>query len=107
MDDIIITIALIVGVLSFIEIISFLLKGTTYKMPVCVSILPIFSGDEKLFDRIELLSLKGCGRRKVILVDYNATPTQSEFCKKFVECSPDALYISHNELEELLKEIFD
>ena len=85
MDGIIITAALVLAVIAVIGAVS---------------------GDERLPERLEYLSMKGCGRRRVILVDYGATAQQAELCRRFVHSSPDAVFITSSELEKLFSEIF-
>ena len=93
MDGIIITAAVILAVISLIEVVTFFFTMPPRSAPAYISVLPVFSGDECLRDRLEYLSMKGCGRRRVVLVDYSATPEQAELCRRFILSSPDAVFI--------------
>ena len=106
MDGIIITAAVILAVISLIEVITFFVAMPSRSAPAYISVLPVFPGDDKLRDRLEYLSMKGCGRRRVVLVDYSATPDQAELCRQFVHSSPDAVFLPSSELEEFFRSIF-
>lgn len=106
MDGIIITAAVILAVISLIEIVTFFLAVPSGAAPAYASVLPVFAGDEKLRDRLEYLSTKGCGRKRVILVDYGATHEQAELCRQFVHNSPDAVFLPCSELEDYFKGMF-
>ncbi|MDO4864672.1 MAG: hypothetical protein Q4A05_10935 [Ruminococcus sp.] len=106
MDGIIITAAVILAVISIIEVVTFFLAMPSRSAPAYASVLPVFEGDEKLRERLEYLSMKGCGRKRVILVDYTATPEQAELCRQFVHSSPDAVFIRCSELEDYFKGMF-
>ena len=106
MDVIIITAALILAVIAVIGAVSLFIALPSEAAPAYAAVLPVFSGDESLPERLEYLSMKGCGRRRVILVDYGATAQQAELCRRFVHSSPDAVFITSSDLEKLFSEIF-
>ena len=106
MDGIIITAAVILAVISLIEVVTFFLSIPSRSAPAYISVLPVFEEDEKFPERLEYLSMKGCGRRQVVLVDYSATPQQAELCNSFVHSSPDVVYIPCSELEDFFIGIF-
>ena len=106
MDGIIITAAVILGVIALIEIVTLLFLTPIKSAPAYVAVLPIFADDPELSERLEYLSLKGCGRRRIILVNYSADAEQDMLCRQFAGNSPDTLYISAMELEKTLREIF-
>ena len=106
MDSIIITAAVILAVICIIEIVLFFLSSPAAGTPAYVSVLPVFENDTELSERLEYLAIKSCGRRKVVIVDYSATPEQEEMCRGFVKNSPDAVFIPASELEKTLKEMF-
>lgn len=106
MDGIIITAAVILGVIALIEIVTLLFISPVRSAPAYVAILPVFADDNELRERLEYLSLKGCGRRRIILVNYSASAEQDILCEKFMSNSTDSLYIHANELEKTLREIF-
>ena len=106
MDGIIITAALVLAVIAVIGIVSLFVALPSEAAPAYAAVLPVFPGDDSLPERLEYLSMKGSGRRRVILVDYGATCEQAEMCRRFVQSSPDAVFISASELEKLFSEIF-
>lgn len=106
MDGIIITAAVILGVIALIEIVTLLFLSPIKSAPAYVAVLPVFEDDPELRERLEYLSLKGCGRRRIILVNYSATAEQDLLCAQFTGSSPDSLYISADELEKTLRDIF-
>ena len=106
MDAVIITAAVILTVISLIELVTFFLAVPSNAAPAYASVLPVFAGDDKLRERLEYLSMKGSGRKRVILVDYGAAPEQAELCRAFVHSSPDAVFIPCSELEKYFSEMF-
>ncbi|MDE6520503.1 MAG: hypothetical protein K2N27_11865 [Ruminococcus sp.] len=106
MDGIIITVAVVLGVIAFIEIISLFFTIPLENSPPYVTVLPVFSEDEQFQQRLEYIMQKSCGRINIIIVDYSANPLQKELCRQFTEDNPDAVFISSNELEKYFAETF-
>lgn len=106
MDGIIITAAVVLSVVAVIEIVTVffsLPKGST---PPYVTVLPVFDSDKDFERRLEYIMQKGCGRRNIIIVSYTADSRQKELCRKFIHDNPDAVFISHTELESLFSRTF-
>lgn len=101
MDNIIISVAVVLAVIALIEIISLIFSIRKENIRTYTVILPIFAKDSDFPIRLET-----CRRSDVILVDYSATPLQKELCKKFLNDNPDAVIISKNELEKYFSETF-
>lgn len=106
MDAIIITAAVVLTAICIIEIVSYFVTAPLSGTPAYISVLPVFENDEELSERLEYLAIKSCGRRRVIIVDYSASSEQSELCRGFVNNSPDAVFISAEELEKTMRELF-
>ena len=104
MDAIIITAAVVLAAICIIEIVSYFVTAPLSGTPAYISVLPVFENDEELSERLEYLAIKSCGRRRVIIVDYSASSEQSELCRGFVNNSPDAVFISAEELEKTMHE---
>ncbi|MBQ9139187.1 MAG: hypothetical protein IJX61_01060 [Ruminococcus sp.] len=106
MDEIIITAAIILAVIAIIEIVTLFFSLPADNAPPYVAVLPVFS-DDVLFDmRLEYLMRKGCGRQRVILVDYTANEHQTELCKSFLQNNPDAVFIHYSEIQKFFSETF-
>lgn len=106
MDEILITAAVLLAVIAVIEIVTYFLTVPLNSSPAYTAVLPILSQDEKLNERLEYLALRSCGRRCVVLVDYDAAPEQAELCRQFVRNSPDAVFIPSSELEDYFRRTF-
>ncbi len=106
MDSIIITAAVILSVISIIELTKFFLAVPSKGSPAYLSVLPIFADDENLADRLEYLAMKNCGRQKIILVKYSSTPEQDVLCSHFIRNDTDAVMLEADELEVYFSDIF-
>ena len=99
MDGIIITAAVILAVIAIIEIVNLFTDISIDGAPAYVTVLPVYA-DDKLFDmRLEYLMRWGCGRRKVVLVDFSANNRQ-------IDNNPDAAFIHYTEMKNFFAEIF-
>lgn len=105
MDVIIIIAAVILAFIAVIEIIT-LFSLPTDNAPPYVAVLPVFADDKYFPQRLEYILQKGCGRTNIIMVDYSADNTQKELCRQFINDNPDAVFISHTELEKYFAETF-
>ena len=106
MDGIIITAAVILAVIAIIEIVNLFTDISIDGAPAYVTVLPVYA-DDKLFDmRLEYLMRWGCGRRKVVLVDFSANNRQIDLCSRFVDNNPDAAFIHYTEMKNFFAEIF-
>ena len=105
MDVIIVIAAVILAFIAIIEIIT-LFALPTDNAPPYVTVLPVFANDRYFHQRLEYILQRGCGRTNIIIVDYSANSTQLELCRQFINDNPDAVFISHNELEKYFAETF-
>ena len=105
MDMIIVISAFILAFIAMIEIIS-LFSLPANNAPPYVAVLPVFADDKYFRQRLEFILQKGCGRTNIIIVDYSADDVQQELCRQFVRDNPDAVFISHEELEKYFAETF-
>jgi hypothetical protein len=106
MDSIIIIAAVILTVISIIELTKFFLAVPSKGTPAYISVLPVFADDEDLADRLEYLSMKSCGRKRIILVKYSSTPEQDMLCSHFIRNDTDAVMITPDELESCFADTF-
>lgn len=104
MDMIIITSAVIIGVIALIEVLTYFFILPDEGIPDSVAVLPVFSDDKNFPMRLECLIRRNS--RNVILVDYSADSSQTELCRQFVRDNPDAVFISHEEIERIFAETF-
>lgn len=105
MDVIIIITAVALAFIALIEIVT-IFSLPTDNAPPYVAVLPVFADDRYFQQRLEYILQKGCGRTNIIIVDYSADSFQSELCRQFVNDNPDAVFISHTELEKYFSETF-
>lgn len=106
MDEIIITMAVILAVIAIIEIVTHFFAINSAGSPPYVTVLPVFSDDVLFNMRLEFLMRKGSGRQRIILVDYSADNHQKELCIAFVHNNPDAVFIHYTEMKNFFAEIF-
>lgn len=105
MDGILITAAVITGVIAMIAIVTYFCAFPIGGTPDSVVLLPVFGDDKELPMRLERL-MRRTDSRRVILVDYSADAAQTELCRHFVSNEPDAVFISHKNLEKILAKTF-
>lgn len=103
MDMIIVITAVMLAVIAIIETVM-LFSLPTDNAPPYVEVLPVFADDRYFQQRLEYILQKG--RTNVIIVDYSASDLQKELCRQFVNNNPDAVFISHTELEKYFAETF-
>lgn len=103
MDMIIIITAVILAVIAVIET-AMLFSLPADNAPPYVEVLPVFADDRYFQQRLEYIVQKG--RTNIIIVDYSADGLQKEMCRQFVSSNPDAVFISHTELEKYFAETF-
>lgn len=107
MDGILITAAVIVGVIAMIEIVTMFFRlPLACNGPSWVMVLPVFAEDSCFPQRLDRLAARSCGRTNVMIVDYSATEQQRELITQFARENPDAVIISHLELEKILSKTF-
>lgn len=107
MDGILVTAAVIVGVIAVIEIVTMFFRlPLKCSGPAYVMLLPVFSEDSCFPERLEQLASRSVGRTNVIIVDYSATSLQKEHISRFSGENPEAVVISHEELEKILSKMF-
>ncbi len=103
MDMIIVITAVILAFIALIET-AMLFSLPTDNAPPYVEVLPVFADDRYFQQRLEYILQKG--RTNIIIVDYSADNLQKELCQQFVSSNPDAVFISHTELEKYFAETF-
>lgn len=103
MDMIIVVTAVILAFIAIIEITMLFSLPTDNALPY-VEVLPVFADDRYFQQRLEYILQKG--RSNIIIVDYSADDLQKELCQQFVSNNPDAVFISHTELEKYFAETF-
>lgn len=106
MDGIIITSGVILGVIAIIEIINLFTDLHKNDSPACLSVLPVFSEDALFDSRLEYLMRKGCGRQRIIFVDFSANKRQTDLCRSFIHNNPDAVFLDSSEMQNFFSEIF-
>ena len=106
MDAVIITAAVIVFVIALIELITFFFGSPAGGIPASAEVLPVFAEDTELAERLSYLSVRSCGKKRIIIVDYSADPEQDAICRHFVRNEPYAEYISCDDLKKKFAEIF-
>ncbi|HBB72480.1 MAG TPA: hypothetical protein DCZ71_07745 [Ruminococcus sp.] len=106
MDTALITAAAVLAVIAAAEIICLFLLPCRDVSPLYAEILPVFSEDDLLPQRLDCLALRSGGRTALIIVDYSATEQQLELCRQFCSNEPDCTIISAGELEKILLKTF-
>lgn len=107
MDGLLVTAAVIVGVIAIIEIVTMFFRlPLKCSGPAYVMILPVFAEDSCFPERLDQLAARSCGRTNVIIADYSSTVQQKELISQFARENPDAVIISHDELEKILSKMF-
>ncbi|MBR2282876.1 MAG: hypothetical protein IJ874_00425 [Ruminococcus sp.] len=105
MDISLIIAASVLAVIALIEILCLFLPLKQVS-PLYSAVLPVFSDDEQLSERLDCLALRSGGRSCLIIVNYSATDEQLRLCRQFCSSAPDCIIVTPEELEKIFLKTF-
>ncbi|MDE5833993.1 MAG: hypothetical protein K2K02_07965 [Ruminococcus sp.] len=108
------SIVIAVMILIFIVVLEFV---SLFRSRSCndnildfVAVVPVFSQDDNLSERLCCLSEKtACGQchaEQIILIDYGASPQQLEICRRFCLDNPCAVIVNSEDTGKIFSEMF-